>query len=252
MDIILLFFAGVFGGMLNSIAGGGSFITFPALMAVGIPPVVANATNTFASCAGYISGAWGYRRELYAQKSILLKTIVCSLLGGMLGAFLLLNTSESDFLKAIPWLLLFATLLFVFGGRINQAIGHRAERPKHPIILWLPALFLVLVSAYGGFFNAGLGIVTLSYLTLSGHRDIITMNGLKLLISTSVSLIAVVIFIFNGSIDWWNGFVVMLGSVVGGYVSAVVARNLNKMWVHRFVTMTSFVITGYFFVKVYV
>ncbi|MGI9834374.1 sulfite exporter TauE/SafE family protein [Vibrio vulnificus] len=251
MDFALLFFAGVFGGMLNSIAGGGSFITFPALMAIGIPPVVANATNTFASCAGYISGAWGYRRELYEQKKIVPKTIVFSLIGGMLGAFLLLNTNEADFLTAIPWLLLFATLLFVFGGAINQRLSKSKRNKLHPILLCLPALFLILVSAYGGFFNAGLGIVTLSYLTLSGHRDIITMNGLKLLISTSVSLVAVIIFTFDGLIDWWNGFVVMLGSITGGYIAAVVVRGVNKIWVHRFVTVTSFAITGYFFVKIY-
>lgn len=251
MDFALLFFAGIFGGMLNSIAGGGSFITFPALMAVGIPPVVANATNTFASCAGYISGAWGFRRELYQQKHLLLKTVVFSLIGGMLGAFVLLSTEEAEFLEAIPWLLLFATVLFVLGGKINQALSQRKSQLQHPILRWLPALFLIAVSAYGGFFNAGLGIVTLSYLTLSGHRDITTMNGLKLLISTSVSLVAVVIFTFDGLIDWWNGFVVMLGSITGGYIAAVLVRNVNKIWVHRFVTVTSFAITGYFFVKIY-
>lgn len=134
MDILLLFFAGVFGGVLNSIAGGGSFITFPALMAVGVPPVIANATNTFASCAGYLSGAWGFRHELSSHRDVLPRTIIISLMGGVLGAVLLLTTEENDFLTAIPWLLLFATLLFIFGPNINRRLaqGSHAKNRASP------------------------------------------------------------------------------------------------------------------------
>ena len=121
-EFIFLFLAGFFGGVLNSIAGGGSFITFPALIFIGIPPIMANATNTFASCAGYLSGTYAFRKELAEHKSELPKIIIISLLGGISGAWLLLQTSEVVFRSAIPWLLLFATVLFIFGGQINKAL----------------------------------------------------------------------------------------------------------------------------------
>ncbi|MBE3667724.1 permease [Vibrio navarrensis] len=252
MDILLLFFAGVFGGVLNSIAGGGSFITFPALMAVGVPPVIANATNTFASCAGYLSGAWGFRHELSRHRDVLPRTIIVSLMGGVLGAVLLLTTEENDFLTAIPWLLLFATLLFIFGPNINRRLAQGSHAKKSSLTRQiLPAAFLLLVSAYGGFFNAGLGIVALGYLSLCGYHDIHLMNGLKLLISSCVSLVAVAIFIWHGSIDWLNGIAVLVGSLAGGYISAMASKYIARIWIQRFVALSSLLITGYFFIDVY-
>ncbi len=121
-ELVFLFFAGLFGGILNSIAGGGSFITFPALMFVGIPPLIASATNTFASCAGYMSGTYAFRKEIAGHKNDLLRIIIISFIGGITGAWLLLKTPEAVFREAIPWLLLFATVLFVFGGKINVGL----------------------------------------------------------------------------------------------------------------------------------
>jgi uncharacterized membrane protein YfcA len=130
-ELPLLFIAGLFGGMLNSIAGGGTFITFPALLFAGVPPISANATNTFASCSGYISGAYAFRKDLQAHISELPKYILISLLGGITGAWLLLQTPESLFREAIPWLLLFATLLFIFGSRLNEVFRQNAPRHRH-------------------------------------------------------------------------------------------------------------------------
>ena len=121
-ELLFLFVAGFFGGVLNAIAGGGSFITFPALLFVGVPPVSANATNTFASCSGYLSGAYAFRRDLAAHQAELPRFVIISLLGGIAGAWLLLQTPESLFRQAIPWLLLFATLLFIFGAVETCAI----------------------------------------------------------------------------------------------------------------------------------
>ena len=202
----LLFIAGLFGGMLNSIAGGGTFITFPALLLSGVPPISANATNTFASCSGYISGAYAFRKELQAHKRELPKYILISLIGGIAGAWLLLQTPESLFREAIPWLLLFATLLFVFGSRLNEILRQFASRYRHVSSIGsLLLLLLVGVCIYGGFFNAGLGIILLSYLVLAGHTNINSMNGLKLLTSTCVSLSAIALFIYNGEIVWFEG-----------------------------------------------
>jgi len=253
IEIPLLFIAGFFGGVLNSIAGGGSFITFPALIFVGIPPITANATNTFASCAGYISGAIAFKNDLIKHRSELPKLIVISLLGGVIGAWLLLQTADSVFREAVPWLLLFATLLFVFGGHLNNLLKQLAHRHQHASSLghFLLLLMLVCVSIYGGFFNAGLGIVILSYLALAGYTDINVMNGLKLLISSVVSLIAIVLFIVDDKIAWVEGLSVLMGTLVGGYVAAHISRRLPQQVVRNFVIFASSGTTVYFFYATY-
>lgn len=252
-ELLFLFVAGFFGGVINSVAGGGSFITFPALLFVGVPPVSANATNTFASCAGYLSGSYAFRADLYAHKRELLKLLPVSLLGGALGAWLLLQTPESLFREAIPWLLLFATVLFVFGSRINNLSKKISSHHKYASLLGHSLLFLMLlgVSAYGGFFNAGLGIIVLSYLVLVGHNNINAMNGMKLLISSAVSIIAIILFIYDGVIAWYEGTAVLIGTLLGGYGSAHISRQLSQRYVRALVILASCSIMVYFFFDTY-
>lgn len=252
MEWILLFVAGVLGGVLNSVAGGGSFITFPTLLFVGVPPISANATNTFAVCAGYISGAYGFKQEI-AQTKQIGSIILWSLVGGGLGAYFLLTIDESAFLESIPWLLLFATALFLCGQHINQFFVRLASRSTiSPIWAKLSlAICLVLVCAYGGFFNAGLGVVILCYLVLAGYSNINQMNGIKLLVSSCVSIIAIVLFVANGAVDWQRGFVVMLGTLVGGYAAARVSRNIAQHHIKNFVALSSIGMTCYFFWATY-
>lgn len=246
---LFLLVAGFLGGVVNSVAGGGSFITFPALLFVGVPPISANATNTFSSCSGYLSGAYAFRKDLAACKRDLPHFLVLSLLGGIAGAWLLLRTPESLFREAIPWLLLFATLLFLFGGRLNHMLKGLAAVHRHASSAAELLLMLLLlgVSIYGGFFNAGLGIIILSYLALAGYTDINAMNGLKLLISSAVSLIAIALFIHDGVIAWYEGSLVLLGTLAGGYVAAHVSRRLPQAYVRSAVIVASIAITGYFF-----
>jgi uncharacterized membrane protein YfcA len=253
LDSFILFFAGLLGGILNSIAGGGSFITFPALLFAGVPPIAANATNTFASCAGYLSGAYAFRKDIATDKNSLKKIIIPSLFGGLLGALLLLNTPETVFKEAIPWLLLFATLLFIFGSKLNKLLVKVGGKHKHANVIGsiLLALLLLIICIYGGFFNAGLGIVSLSYLVLARYQDINLMNGIKLLISSIVSLIAIVIFIANGTIYWFSGFFVLLGTLSGGYFAAKLSRTLSQAHIRMFVTVASLFITVYFFYDTY-
>ena len=254
LDIILLFIAGLFGGMLNSIAGGGTFITFPALLLAGVPPVSANATNTFASCSGYISGAYAFRKELQEHASELPRYLLISLLGGITGAWILLKTPESLFREAIPWLLLFATLLFVFGSRLNHVFRQLSSHHRHASSLGSLLLLLMLtgVCIYGGFFNARLGIIMLSYLVLEGHTNINAMNGLKLLTSTCVSLAAIALFIYSGKIVWLEGSVVFIGAMTGGYVAARLSRQISEVYVRNFVTLAGASITLYFFYDIYI
>ncbi|MCL9773913.1 sulfite exporter TauE/SafE family protein [Vibrio methylphosphonaticus] len=253
LQLLLLFIAGVFGGILNSIAGGGSFITFPALIFVGVPPIVANATNTFASCAGYLSGSFAFRRQILIDRANLPKIITLSILGGFSGSLLLIYTSEQQFLYAVPWLLLAATLLFIFGEKANLALQqHSKDSDQHSgfIALFL-ALFLFSVGIFGGFFNAGLGVIGLSYLAIAGYRDINLMNGLKLLISTCASAMAIVIFIFSDLIQWYSGIAVMVGTLTGGYVAAHLSQRVPQIIVRRFVIFSSVSITLYFFYSTY-
>lgn len=253
IELPLLFTAGLFGGMLNSVAGGGTFITFPALLFVGVPPISANATNTFASCSGYISGAYAFRQELQAHRRELPKLVLLSLLGGITGAWLLLQTPESVFREAIPWLLLFATLLFAFGAQLNSALRNFASHHQHASSIGRFLLLLTLfgVCIYGGFFNAGLGIIILSYLALAGYTNINAMNGLKLLTSSCVSLIAIAVFIYDDVIVWYEGTIVLLGTLAGGYIAARISRHIPRAYVRNFVVLTSIVITMYFFYDIY-
>ncbi len=248
-----MFAAGVIGGMVNSIAGGGSFITFPALLLVGVPPVMANATNTFSSCSGYLSGAYALRHDLAASKVDIRRYVLFGLVGGSLGAWLLLQTPEARFREAVPWLLLFASVLFIWGGHLNRWLVSLSSHHRHASKLGTLglSLFLLLVCTYGGFFNAGLGIIILSYLALAGETDINTMNGIKLLVSSVVSLIAIVLFVIDGVIVWREGIIVLIGTLIGGYLAAHLSRRLPQQMVRRTIVAASVVITGWFFYDIY-
>jgi uncharacterized membrane protein YfcA len=248
-EVMLLFGAGVLGGMMNAIAGGGSFITFPALIAAGVPPISANATNTYASCAGYISGALGFRSELWAHRKLLPKVMLSSLLGGATGAWLLIQTSPQAFGVVIPWLLLFATVLLIYGHRLQAALrdwfGHAAKASTLGMLAF--SIALLVISTYGGFFNAGLGIILLGFLTLAGYTDVHVMNGIKLLVSAVVALIAITIFASEHIIAWYQGSIVLVGTLLGGYAAAITAKWINPIWIRRLMVLIAGVTTTYFF-----
>jgi uncharacterized membrane protein YfcA len=253
LESFILFISGLLGGVLNSVAGGGSFITFPALLFAGVPPVSANATNTFSSCAGYLSGTYAFRDELSRHKQSLLPIIIISLLGGAAGAWLLLQTPGHLFREAIPWLLLFATLLLVIGEHVNRLLKQLMTHHQQASLVGGFLIFVLLfgVSLYGGFFNAGLGIITLSYLALAGYNDIHVMNGMKLLISSLVSLTAIFLFMYNDVIAWYEGMMVLGGSVVGGYVAARFSKRGSQSLIKTLVVMVSSLMTLYFFILIY-
>ena len=247
---IALFSAGLVGGVINSVAGGGSFITFPALIAAGVPPITANATNTFASCAGYLSGAAGFHKELWEHRRQLPGVLLCAMAGGGVGAWLLLQTPAATFGQVIPWLLLLATILLIWGESLQVFLHRRfAHRKSLPAVAsLLLTLLLLSVCTYGGFFNAGLGIILLGYLTLAGYRDIHLMNGLKLLTSAVVALLAIVIFGAGEIIAWREGCLVMAGTLIGGYVAASAVRVVRQSVVRRFIIVVAASMTAYFFV----
>lgn len=254
LDITVLFIAGLVGGMLNAIAGGGTFITFPALLFVGVSPISANATNTFASCSGYISAAYALRKEINEHPvAEIVKFVVLALLGGLFGAWLLLQTPTTVFRETIPWLMLIATCLFTFGAALNAWLSQFGSKHHHISFIGtgLLALLLIGICIYGGFFNAGFGIIMLSYLVLAGYTNVNAMNGIKLLTSTCISITAIVLFIYNDAIAWFEGSAVFIGTLIGGYIAAHVSRSIPQTYIRTAVILIAIVTTIYFFFDVY-
>jgi uncharacterized protein len=250
---LLLLLAGLVGGALNSLAGGGSFVVFPALLAAGVPPILANASNTYAALPGYVTGAAGFWADIVKHKQRLLSYSIISVIFGYVGAELLLAVSNEAFTLAVPWLMLFAVVLFAFGSGINRWVQERSSGSRRQAAAGAVLLVLLLagVCAYGGFFNAGLGILLLAFLALAGLTDIHAMNGLKLWISAIVALVAVLRFIVSDSIDWYYGSIALVGVAIGGYVAARLAHLIPTALIRALVIVYGVVLTGYFFWSAY-
>lgn len=245
-DIILVIFAGLGAGIINAIAGGGSFLTFPALVFTGVPTIAANATSAVAVFPGYLSGALGFLKELksYPRGKVVI-LLGLSILGGILGSFLLLVTPASVFSFVIPWLLGFATLLFAFGKQVSAwaasgsgqggVVGHIAT---------------LVVCIYGGYFNGGLGIVLLALFSALGMRDMNLMNGLKNVMSFALSGASVVTFTLAGIVVWPQAIVMMIAATVGGFIGAKLARRMSVTLVRTIVVVIGVVMTTIFWAQI--
>ena len=253
MTELLLLIAGLLGGAVNTLAGGGSFIVFPALLAVGVPPVLANASNTYAALPGYISGAIGLWKQMVSQKHLFLPYGIVSAIFGYAGAELLLRVSDAQFSMVVPWLMLFAVVLFVFGGRINAFVAARSGTSRGAKAAYAVLLYVMLagVAVYGGFFNAGLGVLLLAFLTLAGIANIHAANGLKLFMSSTIALVAVARFVFAGSIDWYHGTIALVGVTTGAYIAARLATRIPTGIIRALVIVYGIGLTVYFFWKTY-
>lgn len=239
----LLLAAAFLAGALNAVAGGGSFLTLPALVFAGVPAVAANATGTFALLPGYLASAWGFREDVRAPQGISLPSVIAiSLLGGASGAALLLITPNQTFRAIVPWLLLLATALFAFAPRLLKYARHHGEGG-----LLTTVLGLLLVTGYGGYFNGGLGIMLLALFGLLGQSDLNAMNGLKNLVSAVLTAIAVTLYAWGGAIVWGEALIMMFAATAGGYVGARVARQLPARWVRRGIIVTGLVMAALFF-----
>ncbi len=246
---VVLFLAALCAGALNSVAGGGSFISFPALMATGVPAINANATNTAALWPGSLASVAAYRREPRPQRRVMVTLGVASLVGGLLGALILLRTPEAEFVRLLPFLLLTATLLFTFGSPVAARLRRRSARtvvPSWVTMIGLGAIQLA-IATYGGFFGAGIGIVMLACLTLAGMENIHAMNALKTLLSVLINGVAVVAFMLAKAIFWPEALLMVLGAILGGYGGAHTAQRIDPLLVRRFVIVIGFALTAYFF-----
>ena len=244
-DIALLLSAAFVAGALNAVAGGGSFLTLPALVFVGVPPVVANATGTVALLPGYAAGAWGFREDTAPPPGLSMRLLVAlSLIGGAAGAALLLVTSNEMFAIIVPWLLLAATVLFAFGPQLRNMLagGGKPSTAKATISV-------LVVAVYGGYFNGGLGILLLALFGLLGQTQLNAMNGLKNLVSTLLTAIAVAVYAYGGVVNWRYALLMMLAATAGGYIGARVARRIPALWLRWGIVATGLVMTAIFFAR---
>lgn len=243
----LLFGAGLVAGALNAVAGGGSFITFPALLHAGLPSLAANASSTIALLPGSLAGAWASRDRVAGFGGVsLCALLVTSFVGGLAGAFLLLATPQATFSAVLPWLLLAATLAFAFGRRAGDLL--RRGRRVRPAVL-LSAQFVLAV--YGGYFGGAIGIMMMAVWSLLGPVEVKTLNPTKMLVVVATNGAAVACFAATGDVRWPETLAVMLGAVAGGYAGAHVAGRLPARHLQRGVTLFSVVLTAVFFARSY-
>lgn len=247
-----LFLAALAAGTINSVAGGGSFISFPALLFVRIPPIDANATNTAAMWPGTIASTVAYWREMRQPRvrKLLPPLLLTGFVGGIIGASILLKTPQATFMKMVPWLLLAATLLFVASGKITKWVRAQGEQGGgRRRMLFVAGLALELViSIYIGYFGAGAGILVLAMLALLDVGNIHAMNGMKTLLVSAVNLVALALFIHARVIVWPEAVVMLVGAAIGGYSGAYYAQRVNPLVIRRLVIVIGFGMSAYFFI----
>jgi uncharacterized membrane protein YfcA len=250
LEIALLFFAAMTAGAMNSVAGGGSLISFPALVASGVPAVPANATNTAALWPGTLSSALAYSKDTKLYRDLMLPLIIPSALGGLLGAFVLVITPPELFDLIVPFLVLFATLLFAFRDSFSRwfNLGESEENVTALGRVW-GFLFQLFVATYGGYFGAGIGILMLGSLSVMGLRDIHRMNGLKTILGTMINMIAFIFFAIKGLVVWHLAILMTLGAIIGGYAGARTAKRVDPRYIRAFVIAVGLGVSAWLFVK---
>ena len=241
MSYLVVFVAAFIAGAINSVAGGGTLVTFPSLVWVGLPSTIANATSTVATWPGSLGAIWGYRQDLRGLPASAYDLIVPSLVGGMLGAVLLVLTPTAVFDRLIPLLILFATVLFMLQEPVQRMVkttgkAHSGSRS------WLigAMAFQFLVAVYGGYFGAGIGILMLAAFGIMGFTDIHQMNGLKTFLALCINGVAAAYFIWNGMVSWPHALLMATGAIVGGVWGAGVARRIGPKAVRRIVIVVGF------------
>jgi uncharacterized membrane protein YfcA len=243
MTFLLLLAAAFAAGAINSVAGGGSFLTFPSLIFSGVTPVMANASSTVALVPGTVASILAYQGDVRNLNEKYLKLwLVVSLIGGAAGAWLLLITSDKTFRQVAPWLLLFATLLFAFGNQVSVAMKGRL----HGNVFWM-LLLLFPIAVYGGYFGGGIGIMFLAALRLYGMTEIHGMNGIKTILGGTLNALAAAIFIVNREVAWKPALIMAVAAIAGGYAGPRLARRMKPAAIRGLVITVGVTMTAYFF-----
>jgi uncharacterized membrane protein YfcA len=251
--LLLLFLASLLGGAQNAVAGGGSFLTFPALIAAGVGSKVANATSTVALWPGGVASTFGYRRDIRHERRLVVVFGFVSLWGGLAGALLLLLTPEVTFDHLVPFLLFGATLIFAGGPPISRwlSLKHAHDGPIPTGKLAAHGIIQFAVGVYGGYFGGGIGILMLAAFAAMGMEDLQAMNGLKALLGSLINGVAIIAFAFGHLIDWPLALLMVVGSIVGGYGGARLSRKAPPQELRLLVISIGLVLGAYYFVKSY-
>lgn len=245
VSFVVVFAAAFIAGAINSVAGGGTLVSFPSLVWVGLPSTIANATSTVALTPGSLGGMWGYREDLRGLPASTYSLIVPSIIGGLIGAVLLVMTPTDVFDRLIPLLILFATILFMLQEPVQRMIRTTGKAHSGSRQWLMGALaFQFFVAVYGGYFGAGIGILMLAAFGIMGFTDIHQMNGLKAFFAVCINSVAAAYFIWNGMVSWPHGLVMAAGATAGGIWGAGVARRIGPKAVRRIVIVIGFVMAG--------
>jgi uncharacterized membrane protein YfcA len=242
--------AAFLGGVLNAVAGGGSFLLFPALLGMGMQPVQANATNTVALWPGQLTSIAAYREDIRRNRRLALPMALAGFLGGTAGAVVLLNTPQSTFLHLVPWLLLVAATIFALTGPVSRWLARRktpAKSPVHPPKLLPVFLATAIVCFYIGYFGAGAGFLLITLLSLFGFEDMNEINALKVVSTTMANGIAFLIFVIGRQVEWRYCLLAMVTCAIGGYTSARFARMVPQSVLRGLVVCIGFGMAAWFF-----
>jgi hypothetical protein len=249
LEILALTAAATAAGVINAVAGGGTLVTFPTLLFCGTAPIIANATSTLALVIGTAGSIFGFRQQYAAVKPWLGRFVPVSMIGGFLGSWLLTRTSNAVFARLVPFLILFATVLFLAQGAFRRMAGREATaHAQHPSV-WVAVGFQFAVAVYGGFFGAGIGILMLASLGFLGLDDIHEMNALKNILSSLINLVAAAWFTASGLIDWPKMAVMTVGALAGYWVGAHFSQRIPQARVRLFITIIGFVMSAVTFWK---
>ena len=226
-------------------AGGGTFLVFPALVLAGIAPITANATASFLLWPAGLASAWVYRKEIPSDRRMLGIMSVVSAIGATVGSFVLLGTSNAIFSGLVPWLLLFATLNFTFSSQLRALASGASHRGSMVLLLFGQ----LVISFYGGYFGAGMGVLMLALYLSATDKDVHVANGLRLVCGTTINAVAIVIFAVKGAIDWKVGVPMLIAALIGGYFGAVLVRRLNADSARKWILIYAWAITLWFFAR---
>jgi uncharacterized protein len=244
LTIPLLLLTGLWAGAVNSVAGGGTFFSFPILLLMGMPPILANTTNKCALWFASIAGVTGFWKEIKAQKERLAFFFCCGVIGSLAGSLLLLATPAERFERMVPWLMLAATLIFTFGKTLVRRLHNAHAIPKPAT-----AISQTLIGVYGGFFAAGMGMLMMALYELSGIKTINQMNGLKTFVGMGINGISALTFLVLGAMDWRVGGILTIGALIGGYGGAVLSKRVPDRILRAVIIAYGALMTVYFFVR---